>query len=78
MLKAVTIFSINIDPIRKIPFIILKEVGGEQTLPIWINLLDATAIASQIEGIKSSRPMTHDLLKNIIDKTDTKVNRIEI
>lgn len=78
MLKAVTIFSINIDPIRKIPFIILKEVGGEQTLPIWIGLLEATAIASQIEGIKSSRPMTHDLLKNIIDKTDTKVNRIEI
>jgi hypothetical protein len=78
MLKAVIIFSINMDPIRKIPFIILKEVGGEQTLPIWIGLLEATAIASQIAGVKSSRPMTHDLLKNIIDKADVKVNRIEI
>ena len=73
-----TIFSLGMDPVRKIPCIILKEVEGEQMLPIWIDLLGATAIASEVEGVKFFRPMTHDLLKSIIDKTDSKVNRVEI
>ena len=78
MLKAVTISSLNMDPVTNSPIVILKEIEGEQTLPIWIGLLEATAIASEIEGVSFSRPMTHDLLKNILDKTDTKVKRIEI
>jgi hypothetical protein len=56
----------------------LKEIGGERTLPIWIGLLEATAIASELEGIKFSRPMTHDLLKNIMSLMDVKVNKIEV
>ncbi len=56
----------------------MKEVEGEQMLPIWIDLLEATAIVSEIEGLKYSRPMTHDLLKSIIDKTGSKVNGVEI
>jgi len=78
MLKAMTISSLNMDPVTSSPIIILKEIEGEQTLPIWIGLLEATAIASEIEGVRFPRPMTHDLLKNIIDKTDTRVNGIEI
>lgn len=78
MLKAVTISSLNMDPVTNSPIIILKEIEGDQTLPIWIGLLEATAIASEIEGVTFSRPMTHDLLKNIMDKTDTKVKKIEI
>ena len=78
MLKAVTIASLNMDPVTNSPIVILKEIEGDQTLPIWIGLLEATAIASEIEGVTFSRPMTHDLLKNILDKTDTKVKRIEI
>jgi bifunctional DNase/RNase len=58
--------------------VILKEIGGERTLPIWIGLLEATAIASELEGIKFSRPMTHDLLKNIMSLMDVKVNKIEV
>jgi bifunctional DNase/RNase len=58
--------------------VILKEIGGERTLPIWIGLLEATAIASELEGIKFSRPMTHDLLKNIMSLVDVKVNKIEV
>jgi bifunctional DNase/RNase len=73
-----TISSLNMDPVTKTPFIILKEIEGERTLPIWIGLLEATAIASEIEGVKFSRPMTHDLLKNFMDKTHIKVNKIEI
>ena len=51
MLKAVTITSIKMDPIREIPFIILKEVGGERIICIWIGLLEATAIATEIMAI---------------------------
>jgi len=78
MLKAMTISSLKMDPVANSPIIILKEIEGEQTLPIWIGLLEATAIAGEIEGIRFPRPMTHDLLKNIMDKTDTRVNGIEI
>ncbi|HUU40389.1 MAG TPA: bifunctional nuclease family protein [Desulfatiglandales bacterium] len=78
MLKAVKISSLNMDPVTNSPIIILKEIEGEQTLPIWIGLLEATAIASEIEGVKFSRPMTHDLLKNVIDKMDIKVKKVEI
>jgi hypothetical protein len=78
MLKAMSISSLNMDPVTNSPIIILKEIEGEQTLPIWIGLLEATAIASEIKGVTFSRPMTHDLLKNIMDKTDSKINGVEI
>jgi bifunctional DNase/RNase len=78
MRKAMTISSINMDPVTNSPIIILKEIKGKQSLPIWVGLLEATAIASEIEDVKFSRPMTHDLLKNIMDKVDIKVNKIEI
>jgi bifunctional DNase/RNase len=78
MLKAMTISSVNMDQTTNSPLVILKEIEGNQTLPIWIGLLEATAIASEIEGVKFSRPMTHDLLKNIMDQTDIKISKIEI
>ena len=78
MLKAISISSLNMDQVTNSIIIILKEIEGERTLPIWIGLLEATAIASEIEGVKFTRPMTHDLLKNIIDKTDSRVNGVEI
>jgi len=78
MLKAMTISSINMDPVTNSPIIILEEIEGKQTLPIWVGLLEATAIASEIEGVRFSRPMTHDLLKNIMDKVDIKIKKIEI
>lgn len=78
MLKVMTISSVNMDPVTNSPIIILKEIEGEQTLPIWVGLLEATAIASEMEGVRFSRPMTHDLLKNIMDKTDIKIDKIEI
>ena len=78
MLNAMKIFSVNMDPVTNSPIIILKEIEGERTLLIWIGLLEATAIASEMEGIKFSRPMTHDLLMNIINKADIHIGRIEI
>jgi len=72
------IAGLTVDPMTNSPIVILKEIGGERTLPIWIGLLEATAIASELEGIKFSRPMTHDLLKNIMSLMDVKVNKIEV
>jgi bifunctional DNase/RNase len=78
MLRPMVISGLTVDPLTNSPIVILKEVDGERTLPIWIGLLEATAIASELEGIKFSRPMTHDLLKNIMGLVDVKVNRVEV
>lgn len=72
------ISGLTMDPVTNSPIVILKAVDGDETLPIWIGLLEATAIASEMEGIKFSRPMTHDLLKNMMDMVDVKVARIEV
>lgn len=72
------ISGLRIDPLTNGPIVILKEVEGERTLPIWIGLLEATAIASELEGIKFNRPMTHDLLKSIMDEISLKINKIEV
>jgi bifunctional DNase/RNase len=78
MYKPMVISGLTMDPVTNSPIVILKAVDGDETLPIWIGLLEATAIASEMEGIKFSRPMTHDLLKNMMDMVDVKVVRIEV
>jgi len=72
------ISGITVDPLTNSPIVILKAVEGDQTLPIWIGLLEATAIASELEGIKFSRPMTHDLLRNMMEMVEIKVLKIEV
>jgi len=78
MFKSMVISGLTVDPLTNSPIVILKEVDGERTLPIWIGLLEATAIASELEGISFSRPMTHDLLKNIMELINLKVNKVEV
>ena len=78
MFKPMLVSGLTLDPLTNSPIVILKEVDGDRTLPIWIGLLEATAIASELEGIKFSRPMTHDLLKTIIDKIDIEINKVEV
>jgi hypothetical protein len=78
MFKPMAISGLTVDPLTNSPIVILKEIDGERTLPIWIGLLEATAIASELEGIKFSRPMTHDLLKNIMGVIDVRVNKVEV
>ena len=75
MYTPMVISGLTVDPITNSPIVILKEVDGDQTLPIWIGLLEATAIASEMEGIKFSRPMTHDLLKNMMEMLDTVIRQ---
>ncbi len=78
MYSAMVISGLTVDPITNSPIVILREVEGDQTLPIWIGVLEATAIASELEGIKFSRPMTHDLIKSILDMAGIEVVRIEV
>jgi Uncharacterized conserved protein len=56
----------------------LKDTDNKLNLPIWIGLLEATAMATEIEGIKMARPMTHDLLKNILSEVGCSVESVEI
>ncbi|MEE9435517.1 MAG: bifunctional nuclease family protein [Candidatus Adiutricales bacterium] len=74
----VNIASLTIDQTTNSPIIILKEENGDRTLPIWIGLLEATAIASELENIKFARPMTHDLMVDTIQKLGGIVEMVEV
>lgn len=78
MLHEVNIASMAIDPTSNTPIIILKSVKGDQAVPIWIGLLEATSIASALRDIKFDRPMTHDLFKNFIDTLGMAVSKVEV
>jgi uncharacterized protein len=78
MLKEMRIAGITVDPFTNTPIVILKDVEDKDVLPIWIGLLEASSIATAIENIQTPRPMTHDLLKNILDRLEAKVVRIEV
>lgn len=60
------------------PIVLLKEVDGDRYLPIWIGAVEATAIAFALQGIQTPRPMTHDLLRDILKETNVTVERITI
>jgi bifunctional DNase/RNase len=73
-----TIKGLMIDPITNMPIVILKDKGGERVLPIWVGVFEANAIALQIENIATPRPMTHDLLRNILSEIEADVLRIVV
>ena len=60
------------------PIVLLKETAGERYLPIWIGAVEATAIAFALQGIETPRPMTHDLMRDILQQTETEVDRVVI
>jgi len=78
MLRQMTVSGLTIDPFTNSPIMILKDVDSDKAVPIWIGLLEATAIASELENIKFSRPMTHDLLKIIMETMSIQVTRVEV
>jgi bifunctional DNase/RNase len=78
MLIEMTIKGLMVDPITNMPIVILKDSGGDRVLPIWVGIFEANAIALQIENIASPRPMTHDLLRNIISDLDGRVERVVV
>ncbi|HWP42648.1 MAG TPA: bifunctional nuclease family protein [Blastocatellia bacterium] len=70
--------GLMMDPAANTPIIILKDVNGEAMLPIWVGAFEANAIAVEIEKLATQRPMTHDLVKNIIWELGATVRRIVI
>jgi len=70
--------GLMIDPITNMPIVILKNVSGESVLPIWVGIFEANAIALQVENITTPRPMTHDLIKSILDNLDATLQKIVI
>jgi uncharacterized protein len=70
--------GLMMDPAANTPIVILKDVGGESMLPIWVGAFEANAIAVEIEKRGTPRPMTHDLLKNVIWELGASVRRIII
>lgn len=78
MRQKVSIAGLTIDPASNTPIILLKTDEGEETVPIWIGLLEATAIAAALQNISFERPMTHDLFKNFVQTMEMEVVKIEV
>jgi bifunctional DNase/RNase len=73
-----TIKGLMVDPITNMPIVILRDKGGDRVLPIWVGIFEANAIALQIENITTPRPMTHDLLRNVIHDLRASVQKIVV
>ncbi len=74
----VKIGALIMDPNNNTPIVVLKGVDSEKMLPIWVGPSEANAIAFEIEKVVPQRPMTHDLLRNIIIETGMTVNKVVI
>ena len=70
--------GLTLDPVTKTPIVILKDPDNKLNLPIWIGLMEATAMATELEGIKMARPMTHDLLRSVVDTLGGVVEAVEV
>ena len=73
-----TIKGLMVDPITNMPIIILRDKDGQRVLPIWVGVFEANAIALQIENVTTPRPMTHDLLKNVIQDLRGRIEKIVV
>lgn len=70
--------GLTLDPNTKMPIVILKDPDNKLNLPIWIGPLEAASMATEIEGIKPQRPLTHDLLRNVMGELGASVEAVEI
>ena len=73
-----TIKGLMVDPITNTPIVILRDKDGQRVLPIWVGIFEANAIALQIENVTTPRPMTHDLLKNVIADLRGRIEKIVV
>ena len=73
-----TIKTLMFDPVTNLPIIVLRDKDGQHMVPIWMGMFEANAIAIQIENVASPRPMTHDLLKNVIEDLNADIKKIVV
>src|SRR3954453_15542364 len=73
-----SIKGLMVDPITNTPIVILRDKEGQRVLTIWVGIFEANAIALQIENVSTPRPMTHDLLRNVIHDLKATVEKIVV
>ncbi|HKS96442.1 MAG TPA: bifunctional nuclease family protein [Terriglobia bacterium] len=70
--------GLMMDPVTNMPIVILKDINGASVLPIWVGIYEANAIALEIEKVATPRPMTHDLIKNLLLGLETHVHKVVV
>ncbi|HEX5482069.1 MAG TPA: bifunctional nuclease family protein [Terriglobia bacterium] len=70
--------GLMMDPVTNMPIVILRDNGGSSVLPIWVGIYEANAIALEIEKVNTPRPMTHDLIRNLLLGLEAHVNKIVV
>jgi uncharacterized protein len=70
--------GLALDPLSNLPIIILRDDEEKRSLPIWIGIYEANAIALELEKIETPRPMTHDLIKNILETIEARVTKVVV
>jgi bifunctional DNase/RNase len=78
MFLEMKVSGIALDPFTNTPIVILKDNTGEKILPIWIGFMEASAIAMELEKTPRVRPLTHDLMKNLLEVLKFSVTRVEV
>jgi len=73
-----TIRGLLMDPVTNMPIVVLKDVAGDSVLPIWVGVYEANAIALEMEKVSTPRPMTHDLIKNVLTGLETQVHKVVV
>lgn len=74
----VKIRGLMMDPVTNMPIVILKDASGNSVLPIWVGVYEANAIGLEIEKVATPRPMTHDLIKNLLMGLNTTVQKVVV
>ncbi len=70
--------GLMVDPVTNMPIVVLKDIGGTAILPIWVGVYEANAIALEIEKVATPRPMTHDLIRNLLLGLETGVKKVVV
>ena len=78
MMIPVEVVGVRIEMPSNQPIVLLKEIEGTRFLPIWVGAVEATAIAFAQQGLEASRPLTHDLIRDLLDKTDITLTSVHI
>jgi bifunctional DNase/RNase len=78
MLVEMSVKGLMVDPVTNMPIVILRDAENQRVLPIWVGPVEANAIALQIENIAPPRPMTHDLLRNLVAEMGATLARVII
>ena len=77
-MREVDVIGVRVEMPSNQPIVLLREVGGDRYLPIWIGAVEATAIAFAQQGVVPPRPLTHDLMKDVLDATGNPLAEVQI